>query len=403
MYFEWHLYKVQGTNGETGRKKTIKLVAHDQESAETELALRGLLPPYRFTEEEFDMPTDSQMSYAIDLGIEIYPSMTRKDVSTLIKRELEPEADPSEDLMTYAYNKNIYFSPFVGLESLCNIIFNTLCSRDKAVFFCYAVYCSIKCVELGNLDESPDSEKFYEFGDMYAADESFKASLESYSGDDLITFESNYGASKRRKAYQLAANFLQAECSCKFPLAKKYARDSDEKLIAEAKESARILSELTQGKPIMSPLEQRSEEEIAAERKAENQRIKKVLIVLFVIFVCYQIFSSPKSTPTTTTPPPKVEEVSKKPEPPKEVTPENSYYAESYDAIRTATGMRVTERWMLSYSERLRNDGAVDTHGFVELNGDGVKRQFWLMFDDKTRKCLRVKIDGTLLYTAVGW
>lgn len=402
MYLEWHLYKVQGTNGETGRKKTIKLVAHDQESAETELALRGLLPPYRFTEEEFDAPTDNQMSYAIDLGIEIFPSMTRKDVSTLIERELEPEADPSEGLMTYAYNKNIYFSPFVGLESLCNIIFNTLSGRDKAVFFCYAVYCSVNGVELDNLDESPDREKFYEFGDMYAEAETFKASLENYSGEDLITFESNYGASKRRKAYQLAANFLQAKCSCESPLSRKYSRDSDEKLIAEAKESARILKELTQGKPIMSPPEQRSEQEIAAERKAENQRIKKVLMVLFAIFVCYQIFSSPKSTPTPITPPPKVEEVSKKPA--LEVKkPEKSYYAESYDVIKAVTKMRVTERWLLDFREQLTSDGKVDTHGFVELNGDGVKRQFWLMFDDKTRKCLRVKIDGTVLYTAVGW
>lgn len=99
----------------------------------------------------------------------------------------------------------------------------------------------------------------------------------------------------------------------------------------------------------------------------------------------------------------KTETVPKKPAPPKVDAPEESFYAESYEAIRQATGLKVTERWLLEYGERVTPDRKVDTHGFVEFNDDGVKRQFWLMFDEQTKQCLRVKIDGDLIYTAVGW
>lgn len=108
---------------------------------------------------------------------------------------------------------------------------------------------------------------------------------------------------------------------------------------------------------------------------------------------------SPKTVETPKPAPAKVE----KPAPPKVERPEESFYAESYDAIRHVTGQRITERWMLEFGERVTPEGTVETHGFVEFNDDGVKRQFWLIFDGKTRKCLRVKIDSELLYSEVGW
>lgn len=83
--------------------------------------------------------------------------------------------------------------------------------------------------------------------------------------------------------------------------------------------------------------------------------------------------------------------------------PEKSFYKESYEAIAAVTGLRVTEHWLLEYSERVRKDGNVDTHGFVEFYNDGVKRQFWLMFDGTTRRVLRVKIDADLIYSEIGW
>lgn len=116
--------------------------------------------------------------------------------------------------------------------------------------------------------------------------------------------------------------------------------------------------------------------------------------------------TAPVKTETVTKPeapaPVKAETVTK-PEPPKVERPEKSFYAESYDALRQVTGLPVTDSWLLEFGEYVDRNGHVNTHGFVEFNDDDVKRQFWLMFDNSTRQCLRVKVDSQLLYTAVGW
>lgn len=123
-------------------------------------------------------------------------------------------------------------------------------------------------------------------------------------------------------------------------------------------------------------------------------------LMVVVMIVADGIFDIVQTQPKST---PKIEQSVTKPAPPKVETPSESFYKESYDAIEAKTRMRVTETWLLEFGERVTPDGNVDTHGFVELNGDGVKRQFWLVFDGRTRECLRVKIDGALIYTAVGW
>ena len=139
MFLEWHRYKVQGVNSETGRKGTVKIIARNEDAAAEELLNRDLLPPYTFQEEEFEPPTDRQVNYAIDLGLRISPTMNRKDVSALIDKKLDEDNDPDEDLMTFAYDKNIYFSAYIGEKSLCNLIFDTLETADKIAFFCFAV------------------------------------------------------------------------------------------------------------------------------------------------------------------------------------------------------------------------------------------------------------------------
>lgn len=216
MKFEWHKYKVRGVSEETGRKRTIKLMAQNREKAEEELKQRGLIEPYEFEEEEPDAPTDRQIDYAIDLGILILPTMTKKDISALIDKKVDEDDDANEELLTFAYNKNIYVSPYIGEKALFNTIFSTLANPDKAAFFCYAVYCSINGEKVSNLEESPYRDKFYQFAEFYAADDSFQRSLEDYSGEELIFFGTKnvggvveYGGSKRKKAYQVAASYIQ--------------------------------------------------------------------------------------------------------------------------------------------------------------------------------------------------
>lgn len=122
-----------------------------------------------------------------------------------------------------------------------------------------------------------------------------------------------------------------------------------------------------------------------------------VVAIMLVIDIAFDITPPPKSAP-----PPKVETPVEKPKPKVEV-PAESFYAEAYDGIAKLTGMRVTERWLLEFGEHIAANGNVDVRGQVELNNDGVKRPFWMLFDGTTRQILRLKIGADLIYSAVGW
>lgn len=222
MDFEWHKYKVRGISKETGRKRTLKLVAQNREKAEAELMTRGLLPPYEFEEEEFEPPTDRQIDYAIDLGIKISPTLTKKDLSALISKKVDDDEDASEGLMKFAYDKNIYVSPYIGEKELWNTLFSNLEPLDKTAFFCFAVYRSMTGKSI-NPDEEPMRGVFYEFANLYLLDDSFQRSMEDYSGEEIMFFGrkdsddgvTEYGGSKRKKAYQMASVFLESRCNFK--------------------------------------------------------------------------------------------------------------------------------------------------------------------------------------------
>lgn len=146
-----------------------------------------------------------------------------------------------------------------------------------------------------------------------------------------------------------------------------------------------------------------AEERLLPREVVSSKRKKlylKIIVFLFVIiggFVYVQNNPAEKPQPTPTT----VEQPREKPKP-KVERPEENFYYESYTAIAEKTGMLVTDSWLLEYGEYVSKTGEVNTHGFVELNGDGVKRQFWLTFDGATRRVVRVKIGPDLIYSESG-
>ena len=81
----------------------------------------------------------------------------------------------------------------------------------------------------------------------------------------------------------------------------------------------------------------------------------------------------------------------------------DSFMSDSKVAIEKVTGLLVTDFYIMNYGEKERPNDSVDTESFAELNGDGVKRHFWANFDKNTRELRRLKIDGEVLYSTVGW
>lgn len=83
-------------------------------------------------------------------------------------------------------------------------------------------------------------------------------------------------------------------------------------------------------------------------------------------------------------------------------TTENIYASKV--VIQQLTGRKVTDFWATEYGEGLTADKTlIMTKGAVELNNDGIKRLFWCHFRASDRALMRLKIDGTVLFTALGW
>lgn len=188
ILYEWHKYKIQGVNSKTNRKKTVRILAKNEIEAENKLAEVGIIDPLVWEEEEFEEPTERQISYARDLGINITPEMTKDDVSCLIDIKVDNDISADHSLMDYAYDKNIYFSDLIGEKRLFNLVFNALSPKDKTEFFCFCVYKYLDDYDDFNPENCPHYRDIQEFAEIYYLDTSFQKSMNNYQGEDLRFF-----------------------------------------------------------------------------------------------------------------------------------------------------------------------------------------------------------------------
>lgn len=166
--------------------------------------------------------TTMQKDYAKSLGISLPDTATKSDAKALIDLELDSDEPAPKGLKAFAKEKKINFSEYVGEKYLYNLLFDNLEMIDKIIFFCYCVY----KFHYGNNEEGllnhPKYEIFDKFGEQYAKDTLFIASMEEYMGEELIAFGKSekitkegkkkniYGGSIHTRAYKNAYEYLKA-------------------------------------------------------------------------------------------------------------------------------------------------------------------------------------------------
>lgn len=133
-----------------------------------------------------------------------------------------------------------------------------------------------------------------------------------------------------------------------------------------------------------------------------DEAVTKILAYLLMAFLVfgfakgtYEYFTGDRTIKQTPTP--AVEQKTDV----KKVTG-SAFMLESRNAIENVTKHYVTDTWPMEYDEHELPDGRIDTHGFCEIDDDGIKRQFWVRLDNTGKKVLRVKIDAQLLYSVDG-
>jgi hypothetical protein len=171
-------------------------------------------------DDDFKLPTSSQLDYAKDLGIPINSKLCKYDISCLIDRTLEHSGKPNSGLIEFADEEKLFFSYCIGKKQLYDVVFDQLDDRKTVAFFIFSIYRFLYNDREANLNKSLYRNRFFAFADNYVNNEKFMKSMyNNYSGRDLryfgtvhITNKSGQivieGGSNRTYCYQKAKKFL---------------------------------------------------------------------------------------------------------------------------------------------------------------------------------------------------
>lgn len=193
----WSVYEITGINQATGRKDIRKYDARDERGAIAEAKKGCLIEPYSVRLLPHDAPTEKQINYLLSWNASLPDGASKYDVSAMLSRledsydtvyekqtpdgneynYIRPLPSPSVDFARYADDMGLYFSSFVGAETLFNGVVRSLEMRDKIAFFAYCVLCSYHRWDIGNLLSSPYKDRLYEFADIVIQDDALVKSV----------------------------------------------------------------------------------------------------------------------------------------------------------------------------------------------------------------------------------
>ena len=134
-------YRVQGTNPNTGRKKTITIDVRDGRDARWEvLNLGELVEPLNFELIPFREPSEAQLKYANNLKIRIPKGACLEEVSDLISGVVDGYVKPSKELLKFAESRGVGHSEYISEERLLDKISSKMGPAERLAFYCFRVF-----------------------------------------------------------------------------------------------------------------------------------------------------------------------------------------------------------------------------------------------------------------------
>ena len=166
-------------------------------------------------------PTERQLAFSKDLGIDVPPDATSEEVSDLISARLEKDKPACEQHRSIARLFGVKFTRFTGKRQLFERILNAVKrpthENDLAAWFTYRVYRHlVRGVDNVPID-GPDHPTINEIAAQLAADKAALSSIRRYNAQELLWFGHwtapdgtlHTGGSKRTAAYDKAAVLLK--------------------------------------------------------------------------------------------------------------------------------------------------------------------------------------------------
>ncbi|KIC95463.1 hypothetical protein [Flavihumibacter solisilvae] len=218
-------YVIRGTNPATGNsnKKTIR--AFTDEDARDSAFEVGLVDPIEILESSHDLPSERQIDYATDLGINFPPDIPRAALSDMITRAVEKDRGADISLIRYAESLEIECSEYISEKHLATTIVDCTPAEEIIAFFLYSLYCSLKEITIVSPENFQDYKLFETFSKEVSIDLKFIASFKkaiSYSDDDRFrvlfnsTFQQQFFDS-RAHAFETMKRFLNDKFNLKRP------------------------------------------------------------------------------------------------------------------------------------------------------------------------------------------
>lgn len=130
------VYKVQGINPETSRKKTVEVVEASNADIETIQLKSGLLPPYK-VEKATRPASDAQLEAMRKHGFKPPADLSMLDASVFITRSVEgkPLQQPVAPLAftIYAIKHNVYIPKYASVKEAQDYLLAALPKNGKEI------------------------------------------------------------------------------------------------------------------------------------------------------------------------------------------------------------------------------------------------------------------------------
>lgn len=171
-YVNYSLFSVKGTNPSTGRVNTRKIESTTEHDAIEAARSSGLIDPFIVDILPFPAPLDSYIhSVEKDFNITLPDGVIEADISTIVSKIYNNDyVIPPKGLASFATDFGVKFSCFVGFETLCRCMSNTLDDEMRAAFFGYIIHQNERNMEIGDMRNSTEYENYLKFGSSVVKD-----------------------------------------------------------------------------------------------------------------------------------------------------------------------------------------------------------------------------------------
>lgn len=206
--WEMNVFEVYGVNPKTKRKKseTVVIVGDDKEKA---MQKSGLIEITSVELIEQEPPSNAQIKYGNDLGIEYKSYYTKRDYTALISIAAEEEVyiPVDKDAAEFAAEHDIYLSQYASMSRLYRYYYHNLSLPESVAFFAFTVYQAIKGFVCYDYQKHPQRDLFLQFSEANIDNGDFTKSLLEY--EDTDEFIPNYGKLREAtSAYQICYNYF---------------------------------------------------------------------------------------------------------------------------------------------------------------------------------------------------